>query len=278
MPIFKRPPRDTLTPAKDRWTPLYLEHGRVEVDDSSVKWIGADATIMRIPVATLSALLLGPGTTVTHAAVKACSYSNLPVCWVGEEGMNFYSYGIKTSHDNNNARKQAKLYSSRSSRTKVARNMFKKRFPHEDVENKKINELRGKEGYRVRKMYTELGIKYGVTWKGRKYDKNNWNLADNINKLISIANAGLYSFCAAVIFSMGFLPQLGFIHVAGSIPFVCDVADMYKHFTSIEAAFQVAANVNNSNKDLVLSRLKELIEANQLARQIPLDLQEVLNV
>jgi hypothetical protein len=36
MPIFQRPPLETLAPAKDRWTPLYLEHGRIEVDDSSI--------------------------------------------------------------------------------------------------------------------------------------------------------------------------------------------------------------------------------------------------
>ena len=26
MPIFEKPPLETLTPAKDRWTPIYLEY------------------------------------------------------------------------------------------------------------------------------------------------------------------------------------------------------------------------------------------------------------
>ena len=73
MPIFEKPPIETLAPARDRWTPIYLEHGRLEVDDSSIKWIGADGLVYRLPVATISALMLGPGTTVTHAAVKACA-------------------------------------------------------------------------------------------------------------------------------------------------------------------------------------------------------------
>ena len=94
MPIFEKPPLETLTPARERWTPLYLEHGRIEVDDSSVKWIGADRTVMRLPVASLSVLMLGPGTTVTHAAMKACADSNTPVCWVGAEGMRFYAFGV----------------------------------------------------------------------------------------------------------------------------------------------------------------------------------------
>jgi CRISP-associated protein Cas1 len=59
MPIFERPPLETLAPARDRWTPIYLEHGRVEVDDSAIKWIAADGKVCPIPVATLSALILG---------------------------------------------------------------------------------------------------------------------------------------------------------------------------------------------------------------------------
>ena len=94
MPVFEKPPLETLTPARERWTPLYLEHGRLEVDDSSVKWIGADRTVLRVPVATVSSLMLGPGTSVTHAAIKACSECNTPVCWVGEEGTHFYSFGV----------------------------------------------------------------------------------------------------------------------------------------------------------------------------------------
>ncbi|MCA1964021.1 MAG: hypothetical protein LDL31_08780, partial [Prosthecobacter sp.] len=68
MPIFEKPTIETLAPAKDRWTPLYLEHGRLEVDDASVKWISGQGLVCRLPIATISALILGPGTTLTHAA------------------------------------------------------------------------------------------------------------------------------------------------------------------------------------------------------------------
>ncbi|MCB1098676.1 MAG: hypothetical protein KDN22_24100 [Verrucomicrobiae bacterium] len=87
MPIFEKPPLETLAMAKDRWTPIYMEHGRLEVDDSSVKWIGGDGLLTRIPVATVSAIILGPGTTITHAAVKACADCNTPVFWMGADGM-----------------------------------------------------------------------------------------------------------------------------------------------------------------------------------------------
>lgn len=94
-PLFEKLPLNSLPPAKDRWTPLYFEHGRIEVDDSSIKWIGADGLVCHLPVATLSCLLLGPGVSVTHAAVKACADCNTPIVWIGEEGMRFYAYGIR---------------------------------------------------------------------------------------------------------------------------------------------------------------------------------------
>lgn len=100
MPLLERPPLETLASAKDRWTPLYLEHSRLEVDDSSVKWIGVDGLLCRIPVATVSALILGPGTTMTHAAMKACAESNTPVCWTGEESLRFYAFGLAPNHTN----------------------------------------------------------------------------------------------------------------------------------------------------------------------------------
>src|SRR5271157_87970 len=141
MPIFEKPPLETLTPAKDRWTPIYLEHGRLEVDDSSIKWIGADRLGYRLPVATLSAVLLGPGTTVTHAAMKACADSNTPVCWVGEEGLRFYAFGLAPNHANDMPRFHAAAWADKKRRAEVARRMFRMRFPDVAVEGRSIKEL-----------------------------------------------------------------------------------------------------------------------------------------
>lgn len=48
MLIFERPPIDTLASAKDRWTPIYLEYGRLEAGGFPVKWIGGDGLTTRI--------------------------------------------------------------------------------------------------------------------------------------------------------------------------------------------------------------------------------------
>ncbi|RLB95743.1 MAG: subtype I-E CRISPR-associated endonuclease Cas1 [Deltaproteobacteria bacterium] len=276
MPIFEKPPLETLVPAKDRWTPLYLEHGRLEVDDSSVKWIGADYTVLRIPVATVSVLMLGPGTTVTHAAVKACSDSNTPICWVGEEGMRFYAFGVSPTHDNARARHHGAVYASKKKRAEIARRMFRLRFPNDVVTKKSIKELRGMEGKRIKGLYEEMGNKYGVTWKGRFYNPNNWDLADNINRAISAANASLYALCTAIVCALGYLPQLGFIHTSGTLPFVFDIADIYKPETTLEAAFHaLSLNPEADEKD-VLKLLKQRIEERRLLQRIPKDIEELL--
>ncbi len=265
-----------MSPAKERWTPIYLEHGRLEVDDSSVKWIGADKTVIRLPVATLSAILLGPGTTITHAAIKACSDCNTPVCWVGEQGMRFYSFGVAPTHANDNARKHAEYYASRIKRAEIARKMFLKRFPHEEVEGKDIKELRGMEGKRIKALYEQMGYRFGVTWKGRNYDANHWETADGINKAVSAANACFYALCSAIICSMGYLPQLGFIHVGGTLPFVYDVADVYKPISTLEAAFEALSINKKANEEDVISLLKKKIEEKELVKKIPKDIEELM--
>jgi len=274
--IFERPPLETLAPAKDRWTPIYLEHGRLEVDDSSAKWIGADGLVYRIPIATISAIMLGPGTTVTHAAMKACADSNTPVCWIGEDGMRFYAFGITPNHDNSKPRLHAQLHADKRKRVEIARRMFRKRFPDVNIEDRSINDLRGMEGLRVRARYAELGQQHGVTWKGREYDKSNWNLADGINRALSAANASLYAVCSAVVCSLGYLPQLGFIHEGGTLPFVYDVADLYKDVTSFPAAFMAIHQKPDDDGELTRTLLKQRIEEKRLLQRIPKELEELV--
>lgn len=278
MPIFERPPIETLALAKDRWTPIYLEHGRLEVDDASVKWIGADGLLCRLPVATISSIMLGPGTTVTHAAMKACADSNTPVCWIGEDGMRFYAFGLTPNHDNNMPRLHAEAWADRKRRTEIARRMFKMRFSDVDVSSRSVKELRGMEGLRVRTFYAQMGQQHGVTWKGRNYNPANWDMADDINRALSTANASLYALCAAVVCSLGYLPSLGFVHDAGTLPFVYDVADLYKHLTSIPAAFLATRQDPKDDGTLVRKLLKQRIEEERLLVRMPKDLAALFDI
>ncbi len=271
MPVFERPPLETLAPAHDRWTPLYLEHGRLEVDDASVRWIGADGVKCPLPVATVSALILGPGTTVTHAAIKSAAQCNCPVFWLGEDGLRFYAFGITPNHTNSMARIHAEAWASVRKRNEIARRMFRFRFPNVPADGVTIDQLRGMEGRRVKKIYQELGSQYGVTWKGRNYNTANWDLADNINRALSAATASTYSVVAAVCCTMGFIPQLGFIHQAGTLPFIYDAADLYKHLTAWPAAFEAVSIKPDDDGTLVRAILKRKIEECRMLQRAPDD-------
>lgn len=124
----------------------------------------------------------------------------------------------------------------------------------------------------MRALYAQLGVEHGVTWKGRNYDRRNWDMADGINKALSCANASLYALCAAVICSLGYLPSLGFVHDAGTLPFVYDVADLYKHLTSIPAAFLATRQDPKDDGDLVRKLFKQRVEEQRLLQRLPKDL------
>ena len=102
--LFVKITRESLPQVKDKYPYIYLERGRLEIDDSSIKWIDADRNVVPLPVATLNALLLGPGTTLTHEAVKVCAAANCSICWVGEDSLLFYAAGFVPTADTRNLR------------------------------------------------------------------------------------------------------------------------------------------------------------------------------
>lgn len=91
MRLFKIP-KNLFPQVKNRFPFVYLEHGRIEIDDSSVKWIDKTGSVVRLPVATIGSLFIGPGTSITHAAIGAISEASCTICWIGEDSLKFYAY------------------------------------------------------------------------------------------------------------------------------------------------------------------------------------------
>lgn len=266
--IFQKPPLNSLPLFKDRWSPLYLEHGRLEVDDSSVIWI-TKGLYCPLPIATISAIILGPGTSITHAAIKAIAECNVFLCWAGENGFRFYSKGLSTNFDSSMALTQARFWGTLKTKNLVARRMFKYRFTDIPDSGLTIKQLRGMEGIRVRKLYSKLGTEFGVSWKGRHYNSSNWNLSDDLNQNISSSTAYLYSLIGSLVCSMGFIPQLGFVHTTTSLPFIYDIADLFKHEISWPAAFQALSIDPNTNPELVKNLMQERIISTKLFIKAP---------
>ncbi len=170
--------RDTLPQVKDKYPFIYLEHGRLEIDDSSVKWIDSEGNIIRLPIAMLNCVLLGPGTSLTHEAIKVMTAANCSVCWVGKDSLLFYAVGQTPTADTRNFRKQMLLSADEKKSVEVARRMFARRFPKADLDGKNLKEMMGMEGYRVRQLYEQKAVQYQVGWKGRCFEPGKFEIGD----------------------------------------------------------------------------------------------------
>lgn len=277
--LFIKLTRETLPQIKEKFPFIYLEAGRLEVDDSSVKWIDSTGNVVRLPIATISALLLGFGTTVTHAAVKACASANCTLCWVGEDSLLFYASGMSPTSNTRNFKKQMLLAADKTKSLSVARNMFNFRFPETDTENKTLKELMGMEGYRVKKLYADMAEKYQVGWKGRSYTPNNFELSDTTNKILTSANAALYSLISSVVFSLGYSPYIGFVHSGSPLPFIYDLADLYKEHLTIDMAFSLTKDMAvYYDKYILLDDFRKRVIEARLLENLADDINKILTV
>lgn len=236
------PPPDisSLARVEDRLSFLYFEHCRINRSENAIT-VRDDSGTTFIPSATLSVLMLGPGTSVTHDAMTVISESGSTVVWVGERSVRMYAFGKPLTRSSILLQHQAMLSMNKRSRVKVARAMYQMRFPDEDVSSLSMQQLRGREGARVRKVYRTWSEATGVAWDRRAYDPNNFDNGTEINKALSAAHVCLYALAHAAIVAMGCSPGLGFVHVGHENSFVYDIADLYKAELSIPVAFKTAA-------------------------------------
>ena len=269
--------RDTLPQIKEKYPFLYLERGRLEIDDSSVKWIDCDANVVRLPIATINTLLLGPGTSVTHEAIKVIATANCSVCWVGEDSLLFYAAGISPTSDTRNFRKQMQLACDEQKSLEVAKRMMMRRFPDIDLTSKTLEQLKGMEGYRVRELYEHKAQLYGVGWKGRRYEPGKFEMGDVTNQIYTAANAALYGILCSAIHAMGYSPHIGFIHSGSPLPFVYDMADLYKEHLCIDLAFAMTLEMAGVyNKHKMLSAFRKRVIEMDLQVKIGNDIEEIL--
>lgn len=245
---------------------LYVEHARISRQDSAVT-LTSDRGVVHVPAAQLGCLLVGPGCRITHHAVMLLADSGTTAAWVGEKGVRFYASGRGLSRSSRMLEAQARLVTNTRTRLQVAREMYEMRFPQEDVSRLTLQQLRGREGARVRRIYREHSKRTGVEWNRRDYRPENFDDSDDVNKALSAANSALYGVVHAVIVALGCSPGLGFVHTGGDLAFVHDVADLYKAETSIPVAFDVAsAEVSDVGAHARRAMRDAMVEARVLER------------
>lgn len=262
---------------RDSLSYLYVEHAVLNQQAKAIEFIKKEGRAM-IPVASLSVLILGPGTSITHAAIKCLADNGCMVIWAGEDATRFYAQGTGETRRAYQLLRQAALASDPARRMQVVMRMYRHRFAEELAPDLSLAQVRGLEGVRVREAYARASREYGVAWHGRQYDRNNWGKGDPVNRALSAANALLNGLCHAAIVSGGYSPALGFIHTGKQLSFVYDVADLYKVEITIPLAFQAAAESKEGIESRVRARCRERFKDSHLLERILPDIETLLDI
>jgi len=253
---------------------LYLEYGRLEQDDRAAAFVDKRGRVS-IPLANLSLLMLGPGTTATHRAICNAAECGCLVVWAGEQGVRLYAAGLGDTRSARNLLTQARWHADEGLHLTVVRRMYQMRFDEPLDDGLTLRQIRGHEGVRVRECYRRMSEETGVEWTGRSYRRTTWERTSPVNQALSAANSCLYGICHAAIISAGFSPALGFVHTGNALSFVHDVADLYKTDTTIPAAFRAAASGTPDPARAVRHELRDAFHESRILGRIVNDVRSL---
>lgn len=266
-----------LPKVRDSWSYLYAERCRVDQEDKAIALHDQQGKTA-VPCSALTLLMLGPGTTITHAAIRTLAENGCTVLWTGESGVRLYAQGLGETRSAQRLLHQAWLCSNPALRLKVVRRMYEIRFPEKLDPTLTLQQIRGKEGIRVREAYAIASRETGVPWHGRAYQRDDWKSADPVNRALSAANSCLYGISHAAILAAGYAPGLGFVHTGKLLSFVYDIADLYKVDITIPAAFQAAKDGEDGVEGRVRRFCRDYFREQRLLNRIVDDIDRVLDV
>ena len=261
---------------KERISMLFLEKGELDVLDGAFVLVDKSGIRTHIPVGSVACLMLEPGTRVSHAAAALASRVGCLLIWVGEAGVRLYSAGQPGGARSNRLLYQAKLALDDETRLKVVRKMYDFRFDEEVSSSYSVEQMRGMEGARVKKMYELLAKRYGIDWKGRRYDNKKWGSEDLPNRCLSSATACLYGVTEAGVLAAGYAPAIGFVHTGKPLSFVYDIADLFKFETVVPVAFSIAAKNPRDPEGAVRRACRDVFRETKLLKRIIPTIEEIL--
>jgi CRISPR-associated protein Cas1 len=271
----KKPELQELPQIRERISFLYLERCLISRQDSAITVTDARGTV-HVPAASLSVVLLGPGTTISHRAIELIGDTGTSVVWVGERGVRYYAHGRPLTHSARMLIAQASLVSNTRTRLAVAREMYQLRFPNEDVSKLTMQQLRGREGSRIRAVYRNASKRTGIPWAGREYSPDDFSASDPVNMALSAAHSCLYGVAHSVIVALGCSPGLGFVHTGHERSFVYDIADLYKADITIPIAFDVVMRGSTDIGSDVRHAVRDTISNGRIIEQAVKDIRNLL--
>jgi CRISPR-associated protein Cas1 len=262
---------------RERVSLMFIEYGQIDVLDGAFVVIDKNGVRTHIPVGGVACIMLEPGTRVSHAAAALAARMGTLLVWVGEAGVRLYASGQPGGARADRLLYQAKLALDDVARLKVVRKMYELRFGEKSPDRRSVEQLRGIEGARVRKLYELLAQRSGLKWDRRHYDPDNWDGGDVLNKCVSAANACLYGITEAAVLAAGYAPAIGFIHTGKPLSFVYDIADLYKFDTVVPIAFQIAARKPPEPERAVRLACRDVFRREKVLERIIPSIEEVLS-
>lgn len=259
-------------PHKDRAGLLYLARGTLTARDGTLAFLqgystSADALSpgdYAIPLQGVSMILLGPGSTVSHDALRLLAHARTALAAVGENGVRLYTAPPLIPDRSGLAREQARAWADPKRRLDIARRMYAWRLgkvlPHRSIEV-----LRGIEGARMKETYRLLAERFGVEWRRRRYDRSRPSAADLPNQALNHASSAVEGAAAIAVAATATIPQLGFVHEDPGQSFVLDIADLYRDSVTIPCAFRAAKRI--ADVDLDVERITRRLTGEALARE-----------
>jgi CRISP-associated protein Cas1 len=227
-------------PHTDRHGVMWLDRGKLEVEDGCLRFVTGGGELpagdYQIPHQGISIILLGPGTSVTHDALRLLARHGCAMAAVGDGGVRCCTAPPIMADTSALARLQVSLWSDPEKRMGVARAMYAMRFG-EIVRTRDINVLRGQEGARIKRAYQTAADRYGIVWKGRNYDRQNPGANDIANEAINHASVVFRAAAVIAVTATATIPQLGFVHEDSGESFALDIADLYRHSLLLDVAF-----------------------------------------
>jgi CRISPR-associated protein Cas1 len=259
-------------PHADRAGLLYLARGQLSARDGTLAFLrgvdpGPDALgpgDYAIPLQGVSMILLGPGSTVSHDALRLLAHARTALAAVGEDGVRLYTAPPLIPDRSGLARLQARMWADEEMRVMVARRMYALRLG-EVLPHRTLDVLRGIEGARVKESYKIAAERFGVTWRGRRYDRANPVAADLPNQALNHASSAVEAAAAIAVAATATVPQLGFIHEDPGQSFVLDVADMWRETITLPCAFRAAKRAAE-RPDQPVERIARRLTGETLAR------------
>lgn len=241
-------------PHADRHGLLHLDRGRLEVENGGLRFVTAgggclEAGDYQIPHQAVSIILLGPGSSVTHDALRLLARHGCALAAVGEGGVRFYTAQPLMPDRSAAARAHALLWADPATRMEVARAMYALRFG-EVVRTRDIEVLRGQEGAKIKASYQFAAQRFGIPWNGRDFDRNAPESADLANQAINHAASAMTAAASIAVAAIGAIPQLGFVHEDSGQSFILDIADLNRHDVMLDIAFGAAQEAMKSGENI----------------------------